>query len=145
MVALAEVVFVVDENLLRLGKGVVAIRSDTARFSESPVDELLPQGIDDPDWIPVVGDRGWVVITNDRRIRTRPHEAQLAIDHKLKVVHLHGKIGNAAAWDQLIRITTRWEAVERQVKQEPEGPWWLSLQASTARVKRFEPGKAERG
>jgi hypothetical protein len=145
MVAVGRVVYIVDENLLRLGKGVVAIRSDTARFSEPPVDELLPQGIDDPDWIPLVGDRGWVLITNDRHIRTRPVKAQLAIEHKLKVVHLHGQVGNAAAWDQLIRLTTRWEAVERQVDREPDGPWWLSLQANTSRIMRFEPGKVERG
>ncbi len=89
---LHEVVYVVDENLLRLGKGILAIRYDTARFSESPLAELLPLGIDDPDWIPVVGDNGWILITNDRRIRTRPVEAELAIQHRLKVVHLHGKI-----------------------------------------------------
>jgi hypothetical protein len=80
----------------------------------------------------------------DRRIRTRPLEAQLAIDHKLKVVHLHGEIANAAAWDQLIRITTRWEAVKRQLEREQEGPWWLSLRATSSVVMRFEPGRPER-
>lgn len=144
MVALEDVVYVVDENLLRLGKGIMAIRRDTARFTEPPLDELLPQGMDDPDWIPAVGDRGWVVITNDRRLRTRPVEAQLAIDHRLKVIHLHGGVGSSSTWDQLTRIATRWEAVKQQVEREPEGPWWLSLQVATSRVMRYEPGKPER-
>jgi hypothetical protein len=39
------VVYVVDENLLSLGNGMVAVRRDTARFSRAPVDELLPRGI----------------------------------------------------------------------------------------------------
>ena len=91
MLGIDDVVFVVDENLLRLGAGLVAVRKDTARFSRPPVDDLLPQGILDTEWIPLVGDRGWVVITNDRHLRTRPVEAELAIAHKLKVVHLHGK------------------------------------------------------
>ena len=52
-----------------------------------------PRGIADTDWIPTVGDRGWVMITHDRRLRTRPAEAELAIAHRLKVVHLHGKVG----------------------------------------------------
>ena len=100
---LEDVVYVVDENLARLGNGIVAVRRDTARFSRAPVDELLPEGIADPEWIPIVGDRGWVVITSDRRLRTRPREAELAIAHKLKVVHLHGDIGTRPAWDQLVR------------------------------------------
>ena len=47
---------------------------------QTRLDALLPEGIDDPDWIPVAGDRGWVVITNDTLIRTRPVEAHMAID-----------------------------------------------------------------
>jgi hypothetical protein len=143
-VALNDVVYVIDENLLRLGKGILAIRHDTARFGEHPVAELLPQGIEDPDWIPVVGDNGWILITNDRRIRTRPVEAQLAIKHRLKVVHLHGKIGHAPAWEQLTRLTARWEAIERHAERYPAGPWWLSVQRNSLVVRGYEPGKAER-
>lgn len=139
---LEDVVYVVDENLARLGNGVVAVRRDTARFSRAPVDELLPEGIADPEWIPIVGDHGWVVITSDRRLRTRPREAELAIAHKLKVVHLHGDIGTRPAWDQLVRLTTRWEAVERQSANE--GPWWLSLRRDRAVVLPYEPGAPER-
>lgn len=79
MLRVDDVVYVVDENLLRVGAGLVAVRKDTARFSREPVDELLPQGILDTEWIPIVGERGWVVITNDRRLRTRPAEAAMAI------------------------------------------------------------------
>lgn len=134
--------FVVDENLLRLGNGMVAVRRDTAPFSRPPVHELLYPGILDPDWIPVVGDRGWIVITNDKRIRTRPAEASLAITHKLKVVHLHGAIGNRPAWEQLVRLATRWEAIERQAVQD--GPWWLSVRRDRAIVLPFDPGAPER-
>jgi hypothetical protein len=137
-----QVVYVVDENLLRLGNGVVAVRRDTARFSRPPVHELLYAGILDPDWIPIVGDRGCVVITSDKRLRTRPAEANLAITHKLKSVHLHGDLGTRPAWDQLVRLTTRWEAVERQSANE--GPWWLSLRRDRAVVLPYEPGTPER-
>ena len=56
MVTLADVRYVVDENLMGLGNGMVALRRDTARFSLAPVDALLPAGILDPDWIPIIGD-----------------------------------------------------------------------------------------
>ena len=89
-----------------------------------------------------VARRGWVMITNDRRLRTRPVEAELAITHKLKVVHLHGDVGSKPAWDQLIRLTTRWTNVTDQ--ESKEGPLWLSLRKGPPQLMRFEPGVAER-
>lgn len=144
MLELDDVAYVVDENLLRLGNGLIAVRRDTARFSRPPVDELLPQGITDPEWIPIVGGRGWVVITTDRRLRTKPQEAELAITHKLKVIHLQGDVGKRSAWEQLVRVAVRWSSVEEQVAKAPEGPWWLSLRRDGARVMSFTPGVTER-
>jgi hypothetical protein len=144
MVQVDDVKFVVDENLLRMGSGLVAVRRDTARFSRPPVDELLPQGILDTEWIPIVGDRGWVIITSDKRLRTRPGEAELAIAHKLKVVHLHGKVGGESAWEQLTRITARWPGIERHHEKVPQGPWWLSVRSSGLAVMSFAPGVVER-
>ncbi|OBB20745.1 hypothetical protein A5761_04380 [Mycolicibacterium setense] len=141
LAAIGDVKYVVDENLLSLGNAMVAVRRDTARFSLPPVEDLLPRGILDTDWIPIVGDRGWVMITNDRRLRTRPAEAALALTHKLKVVHLHGKIAHQPAWDQLGRVVTRWSNI---VDQQPkEGPWWLSLRAGPPQLMQFEPGEPE--
>jgi hypothetical protein len=120
-VSITDVTYIVDENLLSLGNAMVAVRHDTARFSRPPVEELLPRGIADTEWIPIVGDRGWVMITNDRRLRTRPAEAELAIAHRLKVVHLHGKVGSQPAWDQLVRVATRWSNIADQHDQP--GPW----------------------
>ncbi|BCO57163.1 hypothetical protein LTQ56_05570 [Mycobacterium intracellulare subsp. intracellulare] len=144
MVALDDVGYVVDENLLSLGAGMAGLRRDTARFSRPPVDALLPLGIPDPQWIPIVGDRGWIIITNDRRLRTRPDEAELAIKHKLKVIHLHGDIGSKPAWDQMVRIASRWAAIERHVERSPDGPWWLSVRRNGVDVMRFAPGSAGR-
>ena len=70
MLEVDNVTYVVDENLLRLGAGLVAVRKDTARFGRAPIDDILPLGILDTDWIPIVGRRGWIVITNDRHLRT---------------------------------------------------------------------------
>lgn len=142
MVLIGDVVYVVDENVLSLGNGMAAVRRDTVRFSRSPVDELLPRGIADTDWIPIVGDRGWVIITNDRRLRTRPVEAELANAHRLKVVHLQGKIANRPAWDQLVRVATRWNNIA--VQQPKVGPWWLSLRSGLPKLLDFAPGAIER-
>jgi hypothetical protein len=111
-VTLDDVGYVVDESLLSLGNAMVAVPRYTARFSRAPVDDLLPRGILDTEWIPIVGDRAWVMITNDRRLRTRPAEAELATAHKLKVVHLYGKAANQPGWHQLIPVETRWTNIE---------------------------------
>jgi PIN like domain len=145
MVALEDVKFVIDENLLSLGNGMVALRRDTARFSRQPVEELLPSGIPDPQWIPIVGDHGWVIITNDKRLRTRPGEAELAIAHKLKVIHLHGDIGNKPAWAQMVRLATRWASIENHMERAPDGPWWFSVRRNGVAAMPFAPGNAERG
>ena len=140
---LSTVRYVIDENLLKLGRSIVDLRTDMVCFGQGPVSDLLPAGVLDPDWIPIVGDRGWVMITNDRRLRTRPREAELAVKHHLKVVHLYSS-GNVAAWAQAVRLLSRWDGIERHAETVPEGPWWLSLRGGGLVVQSFMPGAAER-
>jgi hypothetical protein len=37
-------------------------------------DDHFAQGTPDAEWLPVVGARGWIVLTKDTRIRYRPNE-----------------------------------------------------------------------
>jgi hypothetical protein len=39
-------------------------------------DDHFSQGTPDAEWLPVVGRRGWIVLTKDTRIRYRPNEKQ---------------------------------------------------------------------
>ena len=135
--------FVVDENLARLGAAITLLRRDTGCFGRAQLSELLPLGIGDTEWIPIVAERGWVTITNDKRLRTRPAEATLAAEHGLRVIHLHGSAGFSTPWNQLVRLATRWDAIERALAKA-EGAVWLSAQESALRVLRFEPGRPER-
>jgi len=141
---LEAVSFVVDENLLRLGRALALLRRDVVLVGEDPVADLLPRGVLDSEWIPMVGDRGWIMITNDRRPRTRPVEAELCVKHNLKVINLHGRVGNQAPWDQAVRLLSRWEGIAQQIAAKPDGPWWLSVQPTQVRVLRYEPGGIER-
>jgi uncharacterized protein with PIN domain len=95
---LDDVRFVIDEDLLRLGTAVTALRYDAACFGHAPISDLVPAGIEDPNWIPTVAARGWIVITTDRRLRTRLNEAQLAIEHGLRAVHIF-RAGHLTAWE----------------------------------------------
>lgn len=126
MAELEAIRYIVDENTLALGKVMAELRDDTAVIGLPPVDQFLRRGMSDIEWIPVVGSRGWVVVTIDHHLRTRPYEAQLAQNHRLKCVNLRGA-GNLSRWSQLVRLTSHWEALDEFVSAHPEGPWWLSL------------------
>jgi hypothetical protein len=121
--------FFVDENTLALGRVIAQLRDDVAVIGEPPIDHLLRRGMDDVEWIPIVAARGWVVITIDHHLRTRPHEAMLAAQYGLKCVNLRGA-GNLRRWDQLVRLIRHWSAVETFMEKRPAGPWWLSLTSS---------------
>ncbi|WP_338890130.1 hypothetical protein [Rhodococcus sovatensis] len=70
---------VLDENLIGLAKGLMPLRSDATVFGHPLIESIIPTGTLDVDWITEVGQRGWVLVTNDRRLRTRPDEAAAAV------------------------------------------------------------------
>jgi PIN like domain len=126
VVELDDIRFVVDENTLALGKAVASLRSDTAIIGRAPVNHILKLGMPDVEWIPLVAARGWVVSTIDHHLRTRPHEARIALQHGLKCINLRSA-GNLSRWMQLVRLTTSWDVVEDYATNRKDGPWWLSL------------------
>jgi hypothetical protein len=135
--------FFVDENLAGLGLTLGRVRPspDVVVASHPPIADLVPR--DDPDWIPDVAGRGWVVITNDRRIRTRPTEAPKAVEHGLVVAHLDAG-APARVWDYLRLLLRHWDDVEALSGQP--GPIWLELDVRRAHPYRrdYEPGKPPR-
>lgn len=135
--------YVFDENLLRVGRALSALRTDFACVGQAPIDDLLPASIGDTDWISLVAMRGWVMITHDKRLRTRPAEARLALDSGLKVVHLH-RAGQMTSWDQAIRLMSRWPNIDRFQADRPDGPWWLSVRLSSTHALDFQPGQVEK-
>lgn len=102
------------------------LRDDTVVIGQSPVEHMLWRGMADVEWIPVVAARGWVAITVDHRLRTRPYEPRLALEYGLKCVNLRS-VGNLGRWSQLVRVARHWDSVEEFALARPHGPWWLSL------------------
>lgn len=137
---LGDVQFFVDEDLSGLGLALMRLRKDVALARCSPVDDIVPK--DDPDWIPIVADRGWVVITNDRHIRTRPVEADAAQDHGLRCVHLWPPGKRANRWDFMVQLIRHWPRVEQMCNVK--GPRWLQLRDTKATELLYQPGKPPR-
>jgi len=52
------------------------------------LDDIFPERTPDEDWLKVVGDQGWNVITKDRRIRYRKAEFGIVKKHEVKMFTL---------------------------------------------------------
>lgn len=127
--------YYLDEDLAGVGLVLRQLRTDVAIGGRSPIEDLVPRK--DVDWIPVVAQQGWVVITNDRHIRTRPYEAQAAIEHRLRCVELAPVGRDAARWDFMRLLLSHWAAVEGLLAEE--GPTWLKLRGDKSRRLEFKP------
>lgn len=84
-------------------------------------------GAKDPDWIPLVAARGWLIVTRDRRIQDRPAEIDAVQTHGAKMVNL-ASADAGTKWAQLEVFMSRWRDVER-VLDEP-GPFIYSATRS---------------
>jgi PIN like domain len=45
-------------------------------------------GTEDSDWLPVVGERGWIVLTKDKAIRRKPWEMEKVVKHGVRMFTL---------------------------------------------------------
>lgn len=45
------------------------------------LEDEFPHDVPDQEWLAVAGEREWLVITHDKKIRTRPGERRAIMDH----------------------------------------------------------------
>ena len=67
----------------------------------------------DPLWLAEVGERGWIVLTRDQRIRHRPNELRAVRDARLHVFALTSGNLSAAATAEI--VLAAWPAICRAV------------------------------
>lgn len=107
-----------------------------------PVVDRLPLGTFDPEWIPIVAQRGWVAITKNWHIRIQPEESELAIEHGLVVSCLMEPRRNANRWDCSQMVFRHWNAIE-DLATNP-GPAWLTVHKDRVRRQGYKSGIAPR-
>lgn len=126
MVAVAgELRFFADESVLGVGKALAAARRDLVHPGHPLVPDI-PTGTLDPDWIPIVAAKQWVVLARDRHIRTKPVERALFQQHGLRVFWIAGKrdMGN---WANLKLLVRWWDKMEDLIETRGPGPWFYAL------------------
>jgi hypothetical protein len=125
MAVLAPVYFT-DENAMGLGKLLHrAGREDVVYPGHEALAEV-PRGTPDLEWMPAVADRGLVVLTRDRRIRTRPAELRVYLEHGLRSVWLGAK-QDLGPEEQLALFLKHEARLQREVIKRGPGPWALAM------------------
>ena len=117
--------FFVDENDLALGKALAQLHDGVA-YPGHPGLPDLPRGSLDDDWLPVVGAARLVVISRDQRIRYRPVEKLLWVEHRVRGFVLTGRKSQSTA-DSLRILARHWHRIESLVETEGQGPWMYAV------------------
>jgi hypothetical protein len=117
----AVVRFYIDQDILGL-KILASTRPDitypgdpgaTIHKRQRPPCPVKP-GTLDVDWLPIVAEQGWLIITRDSHIRQHRAEINAVMDHGAKMVALASEdAGNT--WSQLEVVMTQWREIEKLV------------------------------
>ena len=126
-----------DENAMGLAK--VLHRAHSRNDVIHPGHVLLPEvrrGSEDLMWMPIVADLGWIVLTRDKRIRSRPAELLTYRECGLRSVWIGGKHDHSPAdlADMFILHEVR---LIRHATKLGAGPWALTMTPSGVRELRL--------
>ena len=129
-------VYFTDENTLGLGK---LLRRSGRDDVLHPGDEDLPDvplGTLDLDWMPIVAERDLIVVTRDKRIRTRPAELRVYREHGIRSVWIGAKqdLGPREQVELFIEHESR---LQREITRRGPGPWALAMSPSGVRPPRL--------
>ena len=93
--------------------------------------ERVGQGLDDEEWLHDAGERGWVVLMKDDKIRYRPAELQVVLDHQLQAFCLTN--ANLRGAEMAERFVSQLRRIERIVNERP-GPFIYGVYADGVRL-----------
>lgn len=117
--------FFVDETDLALGKRLAATHEGIVFPGHAELPEV-PRGSLDDEWLPVIGKQRLVVITRDKRIRYRPGEKRLWVEHRVRGFVLTGRRSQSTA-DSLAVLDRHWPRIDALIDREPDGPWMQAV------------------
>lgn len=129
-------VYFTDENTLGLGKLLRRSGRDDVLY---PGHEDLPEvpiGTPDLEWMPVIAQRDLVVVTRDRRIRTRPAELRAYSELGIRSLWIGAK-QDLGPHDQIAIFLKHEARLQREIIKRGPGPWALALSPSGLRPLRL--------
>jgi hypothetical protein len=121
-----------DENTLGLGKLMrLSGRLDVLYPGHEGLPEV-PVGTPDLEWMPVIAQRDLIVVTRDRRIRTRPAELRAYSELGIRSVWIGAK-QDLGPRDQLALLLQHEARLKLETVKRGAGPWALALSPSGLR------------
>ena len=117
--------FFVDENDLALGKALRDLHHNIVYPGHVELPEI-PRGALDDEWLPIVASLRLPVITRDQRIRYRPVERRLWMEHRVRGFVLTGRRSQSTL-DSLAILQQHWPHIEQIIVTEPDGPWMYAV------------------
>lgn len=121
-----------DENTLGMGRLLRRSGRDDVLYPGHEDLPEVPLGTADLEWMPIIGHRGLVVVTRDRRIRTRPAELRAYHEHGIRSVWIGAK-RDLGPWEQLALFLKHEPRLVREIVKRGGGPWALALNQSGLR------------
>ena len=96
--------------------------------------EAFPENTPDTDYLPELGNRGWVLVTKDRHIRTRPVEAKALAESGVTALFLGPFFGKLTFWAQATWLVNRWPEIEKFASRIDPGTIGLIKQRGAPQV-----------
>lgn len=119
-------VYFADENALGMAKILVRSGRDDFVFPGHESLAGVPIGTPDLEWMPIIGARGLIVVTRDRRIRTRPAELIAYKENGIRSVWIGAK-KDLRPQEQAELFLTNEARLRREIIKLGGGPWALSM------------------
>lgn len=125
-------VYFADENALGLAK--LLLRSGRRDFLHPGHPDLpeVPLGAPDLEWMPLIGRRRMIVITRDRRIRSRPAELEAYHAYGIRSIWI-GTKQDLRPQEQAELFLKHEARVNRLIVKLGAGPWALAMSVRDVR------------
>jgi hypothetical protein len=135
----ASVRFYVDADLLGLGKLLGTLRNDITYPGDPgaevhkrarPPCPITSPAVLDADWIPVIAEQGWLIVTRDSRIIENYAEITAVRASNAKMVALNQRDAQTK-WGQLEVFMTQWRRIETLAAEPGPFIWRASRTTMT--------------
>jgi hypothetical protein len=87
--------------------------------------EEFEESAPDEEWIPVVGQRGWVLLTGDRNIRWKPHQREILEKAKVTTFFMVKGYDNLGRWEQAAHFLKAWPNIMQMAEKKQIGRCYL--------------------
>ena len=122
--------YLFDHNLSAdFARALHAVDDDVRALSDE-----FPTNVEDVDLILALGERGWVLISHDRSMRTRPKEAAALRQSGITAVYLGPFWRKLRRWDQFVWLARNWPKIQEFVNSNPRGTIGVAQQNGNIKV-----------